>query len=188
MRSNIHKSILSFVLGWVLLSPVAFASMHVASSLVPKIRRELVTLSYYSMFDNLSFRIDGSKVTLSGEVLWPALKKSAERAVGEIEGITSVENQIEVLPTSFHDDRIRLATAKALFSNPVLRKYVRPGGSFGLLPHRSDIHIIVNDGNVTLEGVVLWKTHSDIASLVANGVSGAFSVTNNLRVENTETG
>ncbi len=188
MGSNIHKSILSFVLGWVLLSPVAFASMDLASSLVPKIRRELVTLSYYSMFDNLSFRIDGSKVTLSGEVWWPALKKSAERAVGEIEGIRSVDNQIEVLPISFHDDRIRLDTARAILSNPVLSKYVRTGTSFGLLPYRSDIHIIVKNGNVTLEGVVLWKTHSDIAFLVANGVPGAFSVTNNLRVENTETG
>ncbi len=188
MRNNIYTSILSFVIGWVLLSTVTFASTNVASSVVPEIRRELVTLSYYSMFDNLSFQLDGSKVTLYGEVWWPALKKSAERAVGEIEGITSVENQIVVLPTSFHDDRIRLATARALFSNPVLRKYVRTGVSFGLLPHRSDIHIIVKNGNVTLEGVVLWKTHSDIAFLVANGVSGSFSVTNNLRVENTETG
>ena len=187
MRSNIQKSILSFVFSWVLLSPVAFASMDLASSLVPKIRRELVTLSYYSMFDNLSFRIDGSKVTLSGEVWWPALKRSAERAVGEIEGITSVENQIEVLPTSSHDDRIRLDTARAISSNLVLNKYVRTGVSFGLLPYRSDIHIIVKNGNVTLEGVVLSKTHSDIAYLVANGVSGVFSVTNNLRVENLET-
>ncbi len=188
MRSNIHKSILSVVFGWVLLSSVAFASMDLASSLVPKIRRELVTLSYYSMFDNLSFRIDGSKVILSGEVWWKALKNSAERAVGKIEGITSVENQIEVLPISSHDDRIRLATARAILSNPVLSKYVRTGASFGLLPYRSDIHIIVKNGNVTLEGVVLSKTHSHIAFLVANGVPGAFSVTNNLRVENTETG
>ena len=187
MRNNIHKSILSFVFSWILLSPVAFASMDLASSLVPKIRRELVTLSYYSMFDNLSFRIDGSKVTLSGEVWWSALKNSAERAVGRIEGITSVDNQIEVLPYSFHDDRLRLATARGLLSNPVLSKYVRTGTSFGLLPYRSDIHIIVKNGHVTLEGVVLSKTHSHIAFLVANGISGTFSVTNNLHVENTET-
>ena len=187
MRSYIRKSIISLVLGSVLLSPVAFASMDLASSLVPKTRRELVTLSWYSMFDNLSFRIDGSKVTLSGEVWWPPLKRSAERAVGEIEGITSVENQIEVLPVSTHDDRIRLATALAITSNPVLSKYVRTGASFGLLPYRSDIHIIVKNGNVTLEGVVLSKAHSDIAFLVANGVSGVFSVTNNLLEENTET-
>ncbi len=116
----------------------------------------------------------------------PALKKSAERAVSRVEGITSVENQIEVLPTSFRDDHLRLATARALFSYPVLSKYLRPGGSFGLLPYRSDIHIVVRNGNVTLEGVVLRKTDSDVAYIVANGVSGVFSVTNNLRVENTK--
>ena len=81
MRSNIQKSILSFVFSWVLLSPVAFASMDLASSLVPKIRRELVTLSYYIMFDNLSFRIDGSKVTLSGEVWWSTQGGSCGRSL-----------------------------------------------------------------------------------------------------------
>ncbi|MDA2927246.1 BON domain-containing protein [Acidobacteria bacterium AH-259-G07] len=186
MRSNIYKSILSFVIGWVLLSTVAFATTNLDSSLEGKIRRELATLSYYSMFDNLSFRLDGSKVTLSGEVWWPALKKSAQRVVGTVEGITSVENQIEVLPTSSYDDSLRLATARVLFSNPVLRKYLRPGVSFGLLPYRSDIHIIVKNGNVILEGVVLRKTDSDVAFVVANGVSGVFSVTNNLRVKNTK--
>ncbi|MFB3141832.1 MAG: BON domain-containing protein [Acidobacteriota bacterium] len=186
MRNNIYKSLLSFVIGWVLLSTVAFASPDATFSVVPEIRRELVTLPYYSMFDNLSFQLDGSKVTLSGEVWWPALKKSAERAVSRVEGITSVENQIEVLPTSLRDDSLRLATARALFSDSLLRKYVRPGVSFGLLPHRSDIHIIVKNGNVTLEGVVLRKTDSDVAYLVARGVSGVFSVTNNLRVEDRE--
>ncbi len=68
MSNNIYKSLLGFVIGWVLLSTVAFATTNLDSSLVRKIRRELVTLSYYSMFDNLSFQLDGSKVTLSGEV------------------------------------------------------------------------------------------------------------------------
>ncbi len=186
MRNNIYKSLLSFVIGWVLLSTVAFASTTDTSTVVPEIRIELVTLPYYSMFDNLSFQLDGSKVILSGEVWWPALKKSAERTVSRVEGITSVENEIEVLPTSFRDDNLRLATARALFSNSLLRKYVRPGVSFGLLPNRSDIHIIVKNGNVTLEGVVLRKSDSDVAYLVARGVSGVFSVTNNLRLEDRE--
>ena len=90
----------------------------------------------------------------------------------------------EVLPTSSYDDRLRLATARALFSHTVLRKYVFPGASQGLLPHRSDIHIIVKNGDVTLEGLVLWKMDSDVAFLMANGVSGVFSVTNNLHVKN----
>ncbi len=188
MKTNIRQWALSLVLSLVALSGVASAATNAAVAdpfqLAIKIRRKLVMLSYYSMFDNLGFRIDGPKVTLLGEVWWPNLKNSAERVVANVEGVTSVENQIEVLPTSSYDDRLRLATVRTLFSHPVLRKYVRPGTSFGLLPHRSDIHIIVKNGNLTLEGVVLSKMDSDVAFIVANGVFGSFSVTNNLRVEN----
>ncbi len=188
MRSYIRQLVVSFVVGLVALSAVASAATPAMivdpSQLAPKIRRELVTLSHYSIFDNLGFRIDGSKVTLVGQVWWPNLKNSAARVVANVEGVTSVENQIEVLPTSSYDDRLRLATARALFSHPVLRKYVFPGASQGLLSHRSDIHILVKNGHVTLVGLVLWKMDSDIAFLVANGVHGAFSVTNNLHVKN----
>ena len=188
MRSTIRHLVLSFVVGLFVMSPVASVTTNAAVAdpfqLAIKIRRKLVMLPYYSMFDNLGFRIDGPKVTLLGEVWWPNLKNSAERVVANVEGVTSVENQIEVLPTSSYDDRLRLATVRALFSHPVLRKYVRPGTSFGLLPHRSDIHIIVKNSNLTLEGVVLSKADSDVAFILANRVFGAFSVTNNLRVEN----
>jgi osmotically-inducible protein OsmY len=175
---------LSFVIGWFLFTTVASAAKNTSTE--QDIRRELVTLSYYSMFDNVSFELEASRVILSGEVWWPALKKSAERVVGKVEGITDVDNQITVLPTSFHDDHLRVVTARALFSDSTLSKYVWSGASSGLLPHRSDIHIIVKYGNVTLEGVVLRQSDSDVASLIANGVFGAFSVTNNLRVQNTE--
>lgn len=189
MKTTIRQWVLSLVLGLVALSAVASATTvsRIAthdSLLAAKIRKELVALSNYSIFDNFSFRIDGSKVALRGQVRWPALKNSAERVVANIEGITSVENQIEILPNSFRDDRIRLDVAKAIFSNPVLSKYVWSGSSFGLLPHRSDIHIVVKNGNVSLEGLVRRKTDRDIAFLMANGVFGVFSVTNNLRVEN----
>ena len=139
-------------------------------------------LDYYSLFDLLSFRVDGSKVTLFGQVSWPSLKPTAERLVANIEGVTSVENRIEVLPTSFFDDDLRLATMRALFSNAFLSKYAW-FGSGSHIPSYSDIHIIVKNGDVTLEGVVSRKTHSDVASLLTNSVSGVFSVTNNLRVE-----
>ncbi len=189
MTRYIRQLVLSFVLGLVALSAVASAAMNTEVAdpfqLATKIRRELVTQPDYSIFDNLRFRIDGPKVTLLGEVWWPNLKNTAERVVANIEGVTSVENQIEVLPTSIYDDRLRLATARALFSHPVLRKYVRPGVSFGLLPHRSDIHFIMKNGHLTLEGVVLRKSDSDVAFIVARTVPGIFSVTNNLRVENT---
>ncbi len=190
MRSYIRQFVLSFVVGLVALSAAASAAMDTGVvnpyQLAPKIRQELVTQPYYSIFDNLGFRIDGPKVTLLGEVWWPALKNTAERVVANLEDVTSVENRIEVLPTSLYDDRLRLATARALFSHPVLRKYVWSGVSFGLLPHRSDIHINVKNGQLTLEGVVLRETDRDIAFLVANHVHGVFSVTNNLLVQNTK--
>ena len=189
MTRYIRQLVLSFVVGFVTLSAVASAAMNTEGSeafqLATKIRRELVTQPYYSIFDNLAYRIDGPKVILLGEVWWPNLKNTAERVVANIEGVTSVENQIEVLPTSFYDDRLRLATARTLFSHPVLRKYVRPGVSFGLLSNRSDIHVIMKNGHLTLEGDVLRKTDSDVAFIVARTVPGIFSVTNNLRVENT---
>ena len=214
MKNYIRKLVLSFILGLVALSGGASAStssdvrtatsplevVNLDSSLPRKIRlprkisRTLKTNLYdYSLFDLLSFRVDGSKVTLFGQVSYPSLKPTAERLVATIEGVTSVENQIEILPTSFYDDRLRLATTRALFSNGFLSRYAWFGsGSHGYslrfgyshIPYRSDIHIIVKNGDVTLEGVVSRKTHSDVASLLANSVSGVFSVTNNLRVEN----
>ena len=119
---------------------------------------------------------------------------AAERLVANVEGVTTVNNQIELLPTSIYDDEIRLATMRALFSSNFLSKYAWFGSGSGLLgpgfahiPYHSDIHILVKGGNVTLEGVVNSKTDKDVASILANGVSGAFSVTNNLSVKSSKT-
>ncbi|MEE8349779.1 MAG: hypothetical protein V3R94_09430, partial [Acidobacteriota bacterium] len=81
MTSKLFRTILSLAIGWLLLTPVASAATN-SSSLEHQIHRELVTLPYYSLFDNVSFELNDSTVTLSGEVWWPALKKSAERVVG----------------------------------------------------------------------------------------------------------
>lgn len=141
-----------------------------------QVRHELVMLPFYGVFDNLSFKVDGSKVTLMGQVARPSLKTSAERVVKNIEGVDQVENQIEVLPNSNHDDRIRIAVYRAIYSQPALQRY-----QLRAVP---PIHIIVNNGNVTLEGVVATEADKNIAGIQANGVSGVFKVTNNLRVEN----
>ena len=207
MTRYIRQLVLSFIVGWVALagvasattSPAPSAAMIVEQPSFEKVNRELRrNLNNYSLFDLISFRLEGSKVTLLGQVWWPALKPSAERIVAKVEGVTSVDNQIEVLPASFHDDDIRLATVRALFSNAALSRYAWFGygsyghyghrlyghSGYGHIPERSDIHIIVKDGDITLEGVVSRQAHRDIAELVAHGVSGAFSVTNNLTVEN----
>ena len=172
MKNYIRKLVLSFILGLVALSGVASAStssdvrtatsplevVNLDSSLPRKISRTLRTHLYrYSLFDLLSFRVDGSKVTLFGQVSYPSLKPTAERLVANIKGVTSVENQIEVLPTSFYDDDLRVATMRALFSNGFLSRYAWFGsGSHGYslrfgyshIPYRSDIHIIVKNGDV----------------------------------------
>jgi hyperosmotically inducible protein len=143
--------------------------------IVREVRHELVMLPYYGVFDNLAYRVDGTKVTLFGQVTRPALKSDAERAVKKIEGVELVDNQIEVLPLSPNDDRIRLATYRAIYSKPPLQRY-----QMGAVP---PIHIIVKNGNITLLGPVASETDKEIAGLAANGVPGAFKVTNDLVVE-----
>src|SRR5437667_7085610 len=140
-----------------------------------EVRHELVMLPYYGVFDNLAFKVDGSTVTLMGQVTRPTLKSDAERVVKGIEGVEKVVNNIEVLPVSPNDERIRLAVYRAIYGQPGLQRY----GLQAVPP----IHIIVNSGNVTLEGVVASEGDKNIANLQANGVSGVFSVKNNLRIE-----
>jgi hyperosmotically inducible periplasmic protein len=139
-------------------------------------RHELVMLPQLTIFDSLRYKVDGSTITLMGEVRNAILKSQAERAVKQIEGVEKVDNQIEVLPPSPGDDRIRMAVAHAIFSqNSPLFRY-----SMGALP---PIHIIVKSGHVTLEGVVDSEADKNLAFMKANGVSGVFSVTNNLVVQ-----
>ncbi len=140
-----------------------------------EVRHELVMLPFYGVFDNLAFKIDGDKVTLLGQVSRPTLKTDAERVVKKIEGVESVDNQIEVFPLSPNDDRIRLAVYRAIYRDNSLSRYV--------LRAIPPIHIIVKNGNVALEGVVATEADKNIAGIRAKGVSGVFGVTNNLRVE-----
>ena len=143
---------------------------------VREIRHELVMLPYYGVFDNLAYKVDGYKVTLMGQVTRPTLKSSAENVVKDIEGVEQVINNIEVLPLSPNDDRIRLAAYRTIYGHPALNRY-----SLQAVP---PIHIIVKNGNITLEGMTANEGDKNIAGIQANGVQGAFGVTNNLRVEN----
>jgi hyperosmotically inducible protein len=143
--------------------------------LTKEVRHELVMLPYYGLFDNLAYRVDGSTVTLFGQVTRPTLKSDAENVVKHIEGVDRVVNNIEVLPLSPMDDRIRMATYRAVYGYGPLQRY-----AMGAVP---SIHIIVKNGHVTLEGVVANKGDADIANIRANGVPGVFSVTNDLQVE-----
>jgi hyperosmotically inducible protein len=136
---------------------------------------ELVMLPQLTIFDNLQYKVDGSKVTLMGQVQDAILKDSAEKVVKKIEGVDSVNNQIEILPASPNDDRIRRQVARAIFNDERLFRY-----SMGSVP---PIHIIVKNGHVTLEGIVNSQSDKDAANIRANGVSGVFSVENHLQVQ-----
>jgi hyperosmotically inducible periplasmic protein len=140
-----------------------------------EVRHELVMLPYYGVFDNLAYKVDGNTVTLFGQVTRPTLKSDAEHAVKNVEGVERVNNQIEVLPLSPMDDQIRVATYRAIFSQPGLDRYAMQA-----VP---PIHIIVKNGNVDLEGVVGNEADKNMAGIKAKGVHGVFGVTNNLRVE-----
>lgn len=153
-----------------------YGSSRSESRIAREVRHELVMLPYYGVFDNLAYRVDGNTVTLMGQVARPTLKSDAENVVKRIEGVERVNNEIQVLPLSPNDDRIRRDVYRAIYGHSALS--TRYG--FAAVP---SIHIIVNNGNVTLEGVVANEGDKNIANIQANGVPGVFSVTNNLRVE-----
>jgi len=142
--------------------------------LYKEVRHQLVMLPWYSVFDNLAYQVEGDKVTLSGQVTRPVLKSDAEAAVKSIEGVASVVNNIEVLPLSPMDDQLRRAVYRAIYGDAGLSRY-----SVQAVP---SIHIIVKNGNVTLEGIVDNETDKNLAGLRTNGVPNVFSVKNNLVV------
>jgi hyperosmotically inducible periplasmic protein len=145
---------------------------------IREVRHELLMLPYFGVFDNIAFRVDGSTVTLMGQVVRPSLKSDAENALKHIEGVEKVDNQIEVLPPSSMDDRLRLELYRAIYGYAPLEKYA--------LGVQKPMRIIVKNGHVTLEGVVDNDADKNFAGVRANGVPGIFSVTNNLRVESSK--
>jgi hyperosmotically inducible periplasmic protein len=175
MKRNLKKIVLALAVLTISTSTLVQAATT-SRTLPEAVRHELVMLPYYNVFDHLAYKIDGGTVTLYGQVTRPTLKTDAERVVRSIEGVEAVKNEIEVLPLSSFDDRVRLAVYRTLYSQPSLSRY-----SWGAVPA---IHIIVKNGNVTLTGVVANEGDRNIANIMANSVSGVFSVTNNLVVEN----
>jgi len=141
-----------------------------------EVRHQLLMLPYYGVFDDLAFRLDGTKVTLLGRVVWPALRSDAGNVVKRIEGVTEVVNEIKVLPPSPMDEQIRRAVYRAIYGDPELSvRY-----AYHAIP---PIHIIVENGRVTLEGVVANQMDKNLVNLRASAVPNVFSVTNELQVE-----
>lgn len=159
----------------------AQAQRYVGSNGVPlqgierKVFREIIRLPYYGVFDNIAFKVENDTVTLYGKVINATNRKSAERVVERIEGVSNVINNIEILPLSSFDNDIR---------RQVVNQFLQRGGSLyryvqGVNP---SMRIIVDRGHVSLEGFVANRSDANLARILAN-VPGAFSVTNNLIVE-----
>ena len=178
MLQFIRNATLALALGALMIPAASAAASDFSTAdavTAEQVRKQIVKLPFYSIFDNITFQLNDGVVTLGGEVYRPSLRKSAERVALQVEGVQSVVNNIEILPTSFHDDRIRLAVARSIFTNSVLDRYS--------LQANPPIHVIVRNGDVTLEGVVNREMERNVAGIVANGVPGVFSVTNNLRLD-----
>lgn len=160
-------------------SPLAESDQALERQQVSKrVRKELVTLPYYGVFDNLAYEIEGRTVTLHGQVVRPSTRTDAARRVAKINGVERVVNNIEVLPLSGFDDRIRREAYRSIFNTSGLYRY-----AMGSNP---SLHIVVNHGHLTLEGVVGSRMDKQLAEFAARGISGVFSVTNNLRAESDE--
>jgi osmotically-inducible protein OsmY len=154
--------------------PLSPASLERISK---EVRHELLLLPFYGVFDNLAYQVqnDGT-VVLQGQVVRPTTKSDAENAVKHVEGVEKVVNNIEALPVSPNDDRVRRDVYRAIYGNSVLNQYA--------LRAVPTIHIIVKNGNVTLEGAVARQMDKQIAEVQAKSVPGVFSVTDNIKVDN----
>jgi len=139
-----------------------------------QVMHEILMLPQYNEFDAIGFKVEGYNVTLFGHVYHATLKSDAEHAIKKIEGVEKINNQIEILPPSPMDDRLRVQLFRAIYGYGPLQRY-------GVGSNRP-IHIIVDRGHVTLEGVVDSTGDRNIVNIRANGVPGVFSVTNNLQV------
>jgi len=141
------------------------------------VRHGILMYSNYTLWDDISFRIDNGNVELLGAVSQPYKKTDLERIVQRIPGVASVTNEIKVLPLSPQDDRLRLQVARAIFRDPILSRY-----GMGAVP---SIHIIVDNGHVTLTGAVNNTVDKQVAGMRASGAGLSFGpVINNLTVDN----
>jgi hyperosmotically inducible periplasmic protein len=156
--------------------PMFASNGNMPQDLAAQVRHELVMIPYYSVFDDLNYSVDNATgvVTLSGAVTRPVVKDDAEGSVKHLPGVTQVVNNIRVLPLSTFDNRIRMAEYRSIYGFGGLYRY-----GMGTQP---SIHIIVDNGHVTLVGVVDNQADKNTANIRANTVPGVFSVTNNLRV------
>jgi hyperosmotically inducible protein len=176
MFASVLRRAFPILLVLLVLGQVSVARSQINPRVVREIRHELATLPYYGVFDWLEFELQGDTVILRGQVVRPTTKSEAESRVKDVEGVSKVINQIEVLPLSPSDDRLRRALYRQIYNfNSPLFRYATQS-----VP---PIHLIVNRGHATLKGVVANKGDAQMAYIRARTVPGLFSVKNELVVE-----
>jgi len=174
------KTVLLFLV--LCLAASAFASSGVlvqAAGAITELEKSVLAalwkLPHYGVFDNITFKVEGSTVTLAGQALIPITKEDATRRVKQLPGVTEVVNNLEVLPLSDNDDSLRIRAYRVIFSTADLYRY-----AMGADP---TIHIIVKNGRITLEGVVSSKQDADLALLAARGIPGSLGTASNLKIQ-----
>ena len=156
----------------MILGIIVSAGLSAGADLVQEVRHELLLGRGYTVFDWITYRVDGGKVTLMGSVVSADLKRDSGNAVKKIKGVSSVQNDIEVLPASAGDERIRMGVLRSI--NDQMAVY--------LVQEVKQIHIIVKGGNVTLEGEIPGQADKDRVSALAKRVQDVSNVTNNLAI------
>ena len=206
MSRHAPNWVIASISGLVLLTPSVLPQEEAATSdakqqailrLAQEVRKQIVMQPQYGVFDSLHFAIQGDTVILRGKASRPTLKSGVENSVKRIEGVNNVTNEIEVLPVSPNDDRLRAAVYASIYGYPALQRYTSNRGGPRGIPSVARtaggitndpptgyhaIHIIVENGNVTLTGVVDSDMDLALAEMRANSVSGVFSVDNDLQV------
>lgn len=194
---RIQIGILAMAMGGMMFAQTPAVDEQRVIRMARSIQREILTLPDYGVFDSLRFSIKGDTVILRGQASRPLLKSGAENVVKKVEGVAKVENQIEVLPLSPNDDSVRLRTYVAIYGHPMLSRYnpnrgtplfmSRMSAMTGITnnppPGNHPVHIVVKNGNVTLEGVLATAAERTVAEMQANTAPGSFSVINNIEVE-----
>ncbi len=174
------KTVLTAAFSVTLLAATAMAKVNAPAltgddAIAQKVLHELRSYPYYTIFDDVNFRVDNGTVQLLGEVTQPWKKSALGKSIAGVPGVVTLENELKVLPLSPFDDRLRAQIARAIYRDPVLSRY-----SIQVVP---PIHIIVDNGHVTLTGVVNTDLEKQVAGVRANSSMSFGLVTNDLRVE-----
>ena len=156
------------------LSAPAFAADSENLQLFRAVQKQVLQYTHFTIFDNVNVQVDNGAVKLTGKVTMPYKKDDIERRVRQVAGVQRVDNRIDVLPVSQFDDDLRLGIAQAIYSNPAFR------GMASMV--NPPIHVIVENGRVTLDGVVLNEVDRAIARSIAAGFP-SFSFKNDLKTE-----